>query len=167
MSDFTKDHRTFLNTNELAARHRRNPKTLRNDRVLGAYVPFHVFGQLVRYRFSDVFDYEQAQRVVCGDEKNGLYAKPTVDPRAETLLTPRELAERHQREEKPLRNDRAQRSYISYYKLGGPVRYALSDVLAYEAAHRATSTTSEQSRDKKVQKPSRSNPPQEERPNDL
>jgi hypothetical protein len=141
MFDFTKGHGEFLNTSELAARHRRNPKTLRNDRVLGVYIAFYLFGRLVRYRATDVFDYEQAHRVVCGDEKNGLYAKPTVDPRAEVFLTPRELAERHQRSEKTLISDRAQRAYISYYKLGGLVRHALSDVLAYEDWHRGTSTT--------------------------
>jgi len=149
----------YLTEKQLGARHRRNPKTFRNDRVRGVCLPFHLFGRLVRYRLSDVIAHEQAQRVVCGGEKQGLYAKPDVDPRTETFLTPRELAERHQRSEKTLRNDRTQRSYISFYKFGGLVRYALSDVLAYEAAHRATSTTSAQARDGKKNAPSRPNLP--------
>jgi len=35
-------HEEFLTEKQLAARHRRSPKTLRNDRVLGVYVPFHL-----------------------------------------------------------------------------------------------------------------------------
>jgi len=121
----------------------------------------------VRYRFSDVIAHEQAHRVVCGGEEKGLYAKPAVDPRTETFLTPRELAERHQRSEKTLRNDRTQRAYISFYKFGGLVRYALSDVLAYEAAHRATSTTSARASDAQKNASFGSNAPVQDRPHDL
>ena len=134
-------HEEFLTEKQLAARHRRSPKTLRNDRVLGVYVPFHTLGRLVRYRFSDVIAYEQAHRVACVDPKIGVCAVSFVDPREETFLTPPELEKRHQRGEKTLRNDRVQRGYISFYKLGGQVRYALSDIIAYEHAHHATSTT--------------------------
>jgi hypothetical protein len=55
----------FLTTKELAARHRRNPKTLRNGRVKGTYLPFHDVGG-IRYRLSDVMAYEQTCRVPCG-----------------------------------------------------------------------------------------------------
>jgi hypothetical protein len=157
----------FLTEKELAVRHRRSPKTLRNDRGKGTYIPFHTFGRLVRYRLSVVIVYEQAHRVACGDEKDGVYAAPTVDPRTETFLTPRELSKRHQREEKTLRNDRVQRSYISYYKFGGQVRYAFSDVVAYEQAHRATSTTSAQARAGQQRAPSRLDTQQQDRPHDL
>jgi hypothetical protein len=154
----------FLTEKQLAARHKRSPKTLRNDRGRETYVPFHTFGRLVRYRLSVVIAYEQAHRVACGDEKDGVCAAPTVDPRTETFLTPRELAKRHQREEKTLRNDRVQRSYISYYKFGGQVRHALSDVVAYEQAHRATSTTSAQARAGQQRGPSRLDTQQQDRP---
>jgi len=153
-------HEEFLTEKQLAARHRRSPKTLRNDRVLGVYVPFHTLGRLVRYRFSDVIAYEQAHRVACGDDKMGPYAVSSADPREETFLTPPELAKRHQRSEKTLRNDHVQRRYISFYKIGGRVRYALSDVLAYEQAHRAPSTTSAQARDANQHAPYGLNSPQ-------
>jgi hypothetical protein len=156
----------FLTEKQLAARHRRGPKTLRNDRVKGSYIPFHKLGN-VRYRLSDVIAYEQAHRVACVDPKIGVCAVSFVDPREETFLTPPELAKRHQRSEKTLRNDHVQRRYISFYKIGAHVRYALSDVLAYEQAHRATSTTSAQARDPQQHAPARSNTPQQDRPNTL
>jgi hypothetical protein len=149
----------FLTEKQLAARHRRSPKTLRNDRVLGNYVAFYLIGRLVRYRFSEVFAFELTHRVACGDEKMGPCAVSSADPREETFLTPRELAKRHQRSEKTLRNDRVQRRYISFYKLGGQVLYALSDVVAYEQTHCATSTTSAQARNAQQNAPAPSNTP--------
>lgn len=44
----------FLTEKQLAQRHQRSPKTLRNDRVKGGYVPFVKIGHHIRYRFSDV-----------------------------------------------------------------------------------------------------------------
>jgi hypothetical protein len=157
----------FLIEKQLAGRHKRSPKTLRNDRVAGVYIPFHIIGRQVRYRLKDVLDYELAHRVACGVEGTGIVAPFIIDPRTETFLTPGELANRHQRQEKTLRNDRVHRRYISFYKLEGQVRYALSDILAYEHAHRATSTTSAQAREGKRDAPSRLNRLQEDRPNDL
>jgi len=179
MADHTKPHivtpssidaldERFLTTKELAARHKRNPKTLRNDRVKGTSIPFHYCGlRSVRYRLSDVLAYEQAHRVACVDPNIGTSVASSADPHGEIFLTPDELAKRHQREEKTLRNDRVQRRYISFYKLGGQVRYALSDVLAYERAHRVTSTTAAQARDGQRGSPSHSNTPQQDRPHDL
>ena len=71
----------FFSEKELARRHRRNAKTLRNDRVLGRGVPFHIFGRLVRYRFSDMLAYEQAARVACADSKMGKCSTSSADPR--------------------------------------------------------------------------------------
>jgi hypothetical protein len=179
MADHTKPHivtpssndaldEEFLTTNELAARQRRSPKTLRNDRVKGSDIPFHYCGaRSVRYRLSDVIAYEQAHRVACGDGKMGVSVVSSADLHGEIFFTPDELAKRHQREEKTMRNDRVLRRYISFYKLGGQVRYALSDVLAYEHAHRVTSTTAAQARDGQRRSPSHSNTPQQDRPHDL
>jgi hypothetical protein len=65
-----------------------------------------------------------------------------VDPRKETFLTEKQLAERHQRAPKTLRNDRVKGGYIPFVKIGHHVRYRLSDVLEYERAHRMASTCS-------------------------
>jgi hypothetical protein len=61
---------------------------------------------------------------------------------AETFLTERQLAQRHQRAPKTLRNDRCRGGYIPYVKIGHHIRYRLSDVIAYEQAHFMTSTSS-------------------------
>jgi hypothetical protein len=50
----------FLTEQQLAARHQRSVKTLRNARVHGGYVKFVKLGRNVRYRFSDVLAYEEA-----------------------------------------------------------------------------------------------------------
>jgi hypothetical protein len=50
----------FLTETQLAARHQRSVKTLRNARVSGGYVPFVKIGRNVRYRLSDVLAFEQA-----------------------------------------------------------------------------------------------------------
>jgi hypothetical protein len=52
---------TFLTEQQLAYRHQRSVKTIRNDRLKGSYVPFRKFGRHVRYRLSDVLAYEEAQ----------------------------------------------------------------------------------------------------------
>ena len=51
---------TFLTERELAERHKRSVKTLRNARVSGTYVKFVRFGRSIRYRLSDVVEYEAA-----------------------------------------------------------------------------------------------------------
>ena len=53
----------FLTERELAARHQRSVKTLRNARVKGGFIPFVRIGRNVRYRFSDVLAYEAANSV--------------------------------------------------------------------------------------------------------
>jgi hypothetical protein len=50
----------FLTETQLAARHQRSVKTLRNARVSGAYIPFVKIGRHVRYRLSDVLAFEEA-----------------------------------------------------------------------------------------------------------
>jgi hypothetical protein len=50
----------FLTEAQLAARHQRSVKTLRNARVSGGHVPFVKIGRSVRYRLSDVLAFEDA-----------------------------------------------------------------------------------------------------------
>jgi hypothetical protein len=137
----------FLTEKELAARHIRSPKTLRNDRVLGRGVPFFKNGGKkrghVRYQLSVVLAYERARRVTTAGSAE---LEARLDPRAEKFLTEKQLATRHQRCEKTLRNDRLSKIGIPYYKFERSVRYALSDVLAYERAHTMTSTSSTEGR---------------------
>jgi len=52
-------HEVFLTERQLATRHQRSVKTLRNARVYGGYVPFVKIGRSVRYRLSDVLAYER------------------------------------------------------------------------------------------------------------
>ncbi|GAA1431399.1 hypothetical protein GCM10009616_18420 [Microlunatus lacustris] len=52
------------------------------------------------------------------------------------LLTDVELAERWQLSRGTLANIRSRGDGVPYVKVGGRVRYALADVLAYEAARR-------------------------------
>jgi hypothetical protein len=54
------DDEVFLTETQLAARHQRSVKTLRNARVSGGYIPFVKIGRNVRYRLSDVLAFEQA-----------------------------------------------------------------------------------------------------------
>lgn len=49
----------FLTEHQLAARHQRSVKTVRNLRVNGGYVPFLKIGRHVRYRLSDVLAFEE------------------------------------------------------------------------------------------------------------
>ena len=51
--------RGVLTERQLATRHQRSVKTLRNARVYGGYVPFVKIGRSVRYRLSDVLAYER------------------------------------------------------------------------------------------------------------
>lgn len=54
----TKHH--FLTEQELATRQRRSVKTLQADRLKGGGVPFVKLGRSVRYRLSDIMDWEDA-----------------------------------------------------------------------------------------------------------
>jgi hypothetical protein len=67
------DDEAFLTETQLAARHQRSVKTLRNARVSGGYVPFVKIGRSVRYRLSDVLAFEQAalKRSTSDDETFG------------------------------------------------------------------------------------------------
>ncbi len=49
----------FLTEHDLAARHQRSVKTIRNLRVRGGYIPFAKIGRHVRYRLSDVLAFEE------------------------------------------------------------------------------------------------------------
>jgi hypothetical protein len=60
----------FLNEYELADRHQRSVKTVRNDRVRGTGVPFVRIGRSVRYRLSDIVRYE-AERLCTSTSSNG------------------------------------------------------------------------------------------------
>jgi len=64
----------FLTEQQLAARHQRSVKTLRNNRVSGGYVPFLKIGRSVRYRLSDVVRYEEANLLTSTSGQNNLKA---------------------------------------------------------------------------------------------
>jgi hypothetical protein len=49
----------FFTEKELAERHRRSVKTLRNERLSGRGVPFVKIGRNVRYRLDDVERFER------------------------------------------------------------------------------------------------------------
>jgi hypothetical protein len=155
----------FLKEKQLAARHRLAPNTLRNYRVDGKYIEFVDLEPGIRYNFAVVVAFERSCRVPCRDEEKGLSSAPIVDPLTETFLTPPELASRHQLSVSTLSNKR--KRYIPYYKIEGSVLYALSDILAYEASHRATSTTMAQARREKRLPSSRPNVLPDIPPNDF
>jgi hypothetical protein len=56
-------HEIFLTEKQLASRHQRSVKTLRNARVTGSYIRFVRLGRTVRYRLSDIIAYEEANLV--------------------------------------------------------------------------------------------------------
>lgn len=60
MQSKTQQGEVFLTEQQLAARHLRSAKTLRNARVYGGYIPFVKIGRNIRYRLSDVIKYEEA-----------------------------------------------------------------------------------------------------------
>ena len=64
-----------------------------------------------------------------------------ADSLDELFLTEKQLASRHQLSVKTLRNARVTGSYIRFVQLGRTVRYQLSDVVAYEEANLARSTS--------------------------
>ena len=67
--------------------------------------------------------------------------KITADEIGTTLLTEPQLAERHQRSVKTLRNERLKGGGVPFLKIGRHVRYRMVDVLAFEASHRRLSTS--------------------------
>ena len=69
--------------------------------------------------------------------------KPTPDP---PHLTTEELAERWKMSPGSLRNRRLSGSDPPYLKIGGAVRYRWADIIAFENANTATSTTQEQTK---------------------
>ena len=69
----------------------------------------------------------------------------STDPREEVFLTEKQLASRHQLSAKTLRNARVAGTYIRFVRIGRAVRYRLSDVLAYEQANLANSTSDHRS----------------------
>ncbi len=58
-----------------------------------------------------------------------------------TLMTEQQVADRQQRSAKTLRNQRVKGGGIPYLRLGGSVRYRLSDVIAWEQAGLRQSTS--------------------------
>jgi hypothetical protein len=74
----------FLTEKDLAKRHQRTPKTLRNDRCRGGYIPFVKIGRHIRYRLSDVLSYEQA-RVMTSTSAVDL-VEPRRSPRGRPAL---------------------------------------------------------------------------------
>jgi hypothetical protein len=54
---------TFLTDEQLAARWRVSPKTLRNARVAGRLLGFVKIGRSVRYRLSEVIAFEEKHSV--------------------------------------------------------------------------------------------------------
>ena len=63
----------FLTERQLAARHQRSVKTLRNAHVYGGYVKFIKIGRSVRYRLSDVLAYEQANLQRSTSDEKGVW----------------------------------------------------------------------------------------------
>ncbi|REF85853.1 hypothetical protein DES32_1889 [Methylovirgula ligni] len=61
----------LLTEHELAARHGRSVKTIRNLRVTGGYVPFLKIGRHVRYRLIDVLAYEERSLRQSTSDKGG------------------------------------------------------------------------------------------------
>ena len=77
-----------------------------------------------------------------GDKNaSGACAPCSVDRLDEVFLTERQLAERHQRSVRTLRNARVYGGYVKFVKIGRSVRYRLSDVLEYERANVLRSTS--------------------------
>jgi hypothetical protein len=67
--------------------------------------------------------------------------RSAADVLGEVFLTEKQLASRHQRSVKTLRNARVTGSYIRFVRLGRTVRYRLSDIVAYEEANLVHSTS--------------------------
>jgi len=77
-------------------------------------------------------------------------APPVARPVAaldEIFLTETQLAERHRISVKSIRNARVYGGYVKFVKIGRNVRYRLSDVLEFEAAHVQRSTSDREADD--------------------
>jgi len=75
------------------------------------------------------------------DKRQVTNSPPSIGQIEEVFLTERQLATRHQRSVKTLRNARVYGGYVKFVKIGRSVRYRLSDVLAYEQANLLRSTS--------------------------
>ena len=64
-------HEVFLTEQELARRHRRSVKTIRNLRLKGGYVPFVKIGRAVRYRVADILAFEESNLRRSTSDKGG------------------------------------------------------------------------------------------------
>jgi hypothetical protein len=71
---------------------------------------------------------------------NSIHVYSASDP-TNILLTEQQLAERQQRSIKTLQNLRVKGGSIPFVKIGRHVRYRLSDIIAWEAAHTLSSTS--------------------------
>lgn len=65
-------------------------------------------------------------------------AVPHIAERSGTFLTQRELSERWKVSGRTLERWRAERYGPAWVILGGSIRYSMTDVLAWETAHRRT-----------------------------
>jgi hypothetical protein len=54
------ENAVFLTESQLAARHQKSVKTIRNLRVSGGYIPYVKIGRHVRYRLDDIVAYEKS-----------------------------------------------------------------------------------------------------------
>ncbi len=75
------------------------------------------------------------------NDRNQTESEPCVLPDAEVFLTERQLAARHQRSVKTLRNARVYGGYVKFVKIGRSIRYRMSDVIAFEEANVLASTS--------------------------
>jgi hypothetical protein len=69
------------------------------------------------------------------------FDKKLFDSPSHIFLTEQQLAERQQRSVKTLQNLRVKGGSIPFVKIGRHVRYRLSAVIAWEAAHTLSSTS--------------------------
>ena len=65
----------MITENQLAERQQRSVKTIRNQRVLGTGIPFCRLGRCIRYRLSDVEQWELARRFASTTEAETRRAK--------------------------------------------------------------------------------------------
>lgn len=64
----------FLTEKQLAARHQKSVKTIRNLRVTGGYIPYVKIGRHVRYRLEDVLFYERSNMKRSTSDDGGEHA---------------------------------------------------------------------------------------------
>jgi len=94
---------------------------------------------LPRFQASSSYSSARAQLPLgTADSPKKNHNDPDVAGR---LLTEEELAERHQRSVKTIRNLRVKGGYVPFLKIGRHVRYRMEDILAYEAGCLRRSTS--------------------------